>query len=126
MSSPEDVHHKKIASFLQALYASKYVREDNVPCQIKEVILIWILFIYSILLFFSVVLIDRGLINFTFSAQGLFLGSVGVACNKEALKSLNVTHVLIVANSLEPAFPNDFIYKKIEGDPCFFCFCLYH
>lgn len=81
MSSPDDVHQKKIVSFLQALYASKYVREDNVPCQIEE---------------------------------GLFLGSVGVACNKEALKSLNVTHVLIVANSLEPAFPNDFIYKKLD------------
>ncbi|XP_020700974.1 dual specificity protein phosphatase 1 isoform X1 [Dendrobium catenatum] len=81
MSSPGEVQRQKIATFLQALCAAKYVREDNVPCQIEE---------------------------------GLFLGSVGVACNKEALKSLNITHVLIVANSLEPAFPNDFIYKKIE------------
>ncbi|KAG9457988.1 hypothetical protein H6P81_002496 [Aristolochia fimbriata] len=46
--------------------------------------------------------------------EGLFLGSVGVACNKELLKSLNVTHILVVAQSLEPAHPNDFIYKKIE------------
>ncbi|PKA54914.1 Dual specificity protein phosphatase 1 [Apostasia shenzhenica] len=46
--------------------------------------------------------------------EGLFLGSVGVAYNKEALKSLNITHVLIVAQSLEPAFRDDFIYKKIE------------
>ncbi|XP_020586850.1 dual specificity protein phosphatase 1-like [Phalaenopsis equestris] len=81
MSSQDDVQRKKIATFLQALCAAKYVREDNVPCQIEE---------------------------------GLFLGSVGVACNKEALKSLKITHVLIVANSLEPAFPDDFIYKKIE------------
>ncbi|XP_068658878.1 dual specificity protein phosphatase 1-like [Aristolochia californica] len=46
--------------------------------------------------------------------EGLFLGSVGVACNKELLKSLNVTHVLVVAQSLEPAHPSDFIYKKVE------------
>ncbi|KAI0500892.1 hypothetical protein KFK09_019110 [Dendrobium nobile] len=46
--------------------------------------------------------------------EGLFLGSVRVACNKQALKCLNITHVLIVSNSLEPAFPNDFVYKKIE------------
>ncbi|KAK1278823.1 Dual specificity protein phosphatase 1 [Acorus gramineus] len=47
-------------------------------------------------------------------ASGLFLGSVGVAYNKDALRNLNVTHILIVAKSLEPAFPNDFIYKKID------------
>lgn len=47
--------------------------------------------------------------------QDVFLGSVGVACNKDALKDLDVTHILIVARSLEPAYPNDFIYKKIEG-----------
>ncbi|KAG0482380.1 hypothetical protein HPP92_010464 [Vanilla planifolia] len=47
--------------------------------------------------------------------EGLFLGSVGVARNNDGLKRLNITHVLIVAKSLEPAFPNDFVYKKIEG-----------
>lgn len=47
--------------------------------------------------------------------QGLFLGSIGVAFNKVELKRLNITHVLIVAKSLEPAFPNGFVYKKIEG-----------
>ncbi|XP_008807219.2 dual specificity protein phosphatase 1B-like isoform X2 [Phoenix dactylifera] len=46
--------------------------------------------------------------------EGLFLGSVGVALKKEVLKSLNITHILIVAKSLDPAFPNDFVYKKIE------------
>ncbi|KAG0479761.1 hypothetical protein HPP92_010619 [Vanilla planifolia] len=46
--------------------------------------------------------------------DGLFLGSVGVARNNDGLKRLNITHVLIVAKSLEPAFPNDFVYKKIE------------
>ncbi|CAO2165012.1 unnamed protein product, partial [Urochloa humidicola] len=46
--------------------------------------------------------------------QGLYLGSVGAALNKDALKSLNITHILIVARSLSPAFPAEFNYKKIE------------
>ncbi|CAA7398788.1 unnamed protein product [Spirodela intermedia] len=46
--------------------------------------------------------------------EGLFLGSVGAAFRRDALKELNVTHILTVAKSLEPAFPNDFVYKKIE------------
>ena len=44
------------------------------------------------------------------------MGSVGAALNRDALKRMNITHVLIVAKSLDPAFPNDFIYKKIEGN----------
>ncbi|CAD6214028.1 unnamed protein product [Miscanthus lutarioriparius] len=46
--------------------------------------------------------------------EGLYLGSVGAAFNKEALKSLNITHILIVARSLDPVFPAEFNYKKIE------------
>ncbi|KAJ9700229.1 hypothetical protein PVL29_005855 [Vitis rotundifolia] len=46
--------------------------------------------------------------------EGLFLGSVGAASNKSELKSLNITHILTVANMLEPAHPNDFTYKIIE------------
>ncbi|CAL4956467.1 unnamed protein product [Urochloa decumbens] len=46
--------------------------------------------------------------------QGLYLGSIGAALNKDALKSLNITHILIVARSLSPAFPAEFNYKKIE------------
>ncbi|CAM0956892.1 unnamed protein product [Alopecurus aequalis] len=46
--------------------------------------------------------------------QGLYLGSVGAALNKDALKSLNITHILVVARSLNPAFPAEFTYKKIE------------
>jgi len=46
--------------------------------------------------------------------QGLYLGSVGAAFNKDALKSLNITHILIVAKSLDPVFPAEFNYKKIE------------
>lgn len=76
-----ETQRNRIAAFLQAICAAKYVREDNIPCQIEE---------------------------------GLFLGSVGVALNKEALKNHNITHVLIVAKSLDPAFPNDFTYKKID------------
>ncbi|KAJ6794973.1 putative dual specificity protein phosphatase 1B [Iris pallida] len=81
MSMVAETQRNRIAAFLQAFCAAKYVREDNIPCQIEE---------------------------------GLFLGSVGVALNKEALKNLNITHVLIVAKSLDPAFPNDFTYKKID------------
>ena len=47
--------------------------------------------------------------------QGLYLGSIGAAQNKEKLKALNITHVLVVARSLEPAYPGEFIYKKIDG-----------
>ncbi|XP_018684547.2 dual specificity protein phosphatase 1B isoform X2 [Musa acuminata AAA Group] len=46
--------------------------------------------------------------------EGLFLGSVGAALNKSALKDLNITHILTVAKSLDLAFPNDFVYKKID------------
>ncbi|KAK3440882.1 hypothetical protein EUGRSUZ_B01140 [Eucalyptus grandis] len=47
--------------------------------------------------------------------EGLFLGSVGAAKNKDALKHLNVMHVLIVASALEPAYPDDFVYKVIKA-----------
>lgn len=53
--------------------------------------------------------------------QGLFLGSVGAALNKPALKNLNITHILTVAKSLDPAFPDEFIYKKIDGS--FYSLC---
>lgn len=55
-----------------------------------------------------------------FICQGLFLGSIGAANNKNALKSLNVTHILTVASSLPPAHPNDFVYKVINGINFFF------
>ncbi|XP_031477874.1 dual specificity protein phosphatase 1-like isoform X1 [Nymphaea colorata] len=45
---------------------------------------------------------------------GLFLGSVGVAYNKDALKNFNITHILVVAKSLGSPYPDDFHYKKIE------------
>ncbi|KAF7852307.1 hypothetical protein BT93_L4601 [Corymbia citriodora subsp. variegata] len=45
--------------------------------------------------------------------EGLFLGSVGAANNEEALKRLNVTHILIIACNLKPVYPDDFVYKVI-------------
>ncbi|OVA05514.1 Dual specificity phosphatase [Macleaya cordata] len=80
MASIEDIYKKKVEKLVQAFYATKYVKEDNIPCQIEE---------------------------------GLYLGSLGAAHNKAALKSLNITHILTVANMLGPAHQNDFIYKKI-------------
>nr|GEW28068.1 dual specificity protein phosphatase 1-like [Tanacetum cinerariifolium] len=46
--------------------------------------------------------------------EGLYLGSVGAANNKTLLTSFNVTHILTVANSLPPAYPNDFTYRIIN------------
>uniref|UniRef100_A0A5B6YRZ6 Dual specificity protein phosphatase 1 n=1 Tax=Davidia involucrata TaxID=16924 RepID=A0A5B6YRZ6_DAVIN len=77
----DEIYKERIAALWRAMYATKCIREDNVPCQIEE---------------------------------GLFLGSLGAANNKSTLKSLNVTHILTVANSLAPAHPNDFIYKIID------------
>ncbi|XP_057421881.1 dual specificity protein phosphatase 1-like isoform X2 [Lotus japonicus] len=46
--------------------------------------------------------------------EGLFLGSIGTANNKDALKKVNVTHVLTVAGKLAPPHPGDFVYKTID------------
>ncbi|KAL1211807.1 Dual specificity protein phosphatase 1B [Cardamine amara subsp. amara] len=46
--------------------------------------------------------------------QGLFIGSVAEATNKDLLKSSNVTHILTVAVALAPPYPLDFVYKVIE------------
>ncbi|CAN1193165.1 Dual specificity protein phosphatase 1 [Linum perenne] len=48
--------------------------------------------------------------------EGLFLGSVGAAKNKNALKRSNISHILTVANSIAPVYPNDFVYKVIAGE----------
>lgn len=45
---------------------------------------------------------------------GLFIGSIGSALNKPVLKDLGITHVLCVADKINPAFPSDFIYKAIR------------
>lgn len=46
--------------------------------------------------------------------ENLYIGSVGAAMNKKNLKDLGITHILIVADQLSPAFPNDFAYKQIS------------
>nr|GEZ38728.1 dual specificity protein phosphatase 1-like isoform X5 [Tanacetum cinerariifolium] len=81
MDPTEALHKERMAALLRAVYATKYVKNDNIPAQIEE---------------------------------GLYLGSVGAANNKNHLKSLNVTHILTVANSLPPAYPNDFTYKIVD------------
>lgn len=64
------------------------------------------------ILFFSLTLHN---VSFPFTSQGLYLGSFGAASNKSALKSLNITHILTVANSLPPLHPNDFVYKIVSS-----------
>ena len=46
--------------------------------------------------------------------ENLFLGSVGAAMSKKTLQELGVTHILTVANRMNPLFPDDFVYKTIE------------
>ncbi|KAK7363709.1 hypothetical protein VNO77_05861 [Canavalia gladiata] len=46
--------------------------------------------------------------------EGLFLGSIGTATDKVALKKVNITHILTVAGKLPPAHPGDFVYKVID------------
>ncbi|KAL2339151.1 hypothetical protein Fmac_013597 [Flemingia macrophylla] len=46
--------------------------------------------------------------------EGLYLGSIAAAYNKEALKNYNITHILTVACKIKPPHPADFVYKVIE------------
>ncbi|MCO5574968.1 hypothetical protein L7F22_028765 [Adiantum nelumboides] len=46
--------------------------------------------------------------------EGLFLGSIGAAYNKDELEKRRITHVLSVANMIEAMYPSDFKYKKVE------------
>lgn len=46
--------------------------------------------------------------------EGLFIGSVAEASNKDLLKSSNVTHILTVAVAVAPLYPDEFVYKVIE------------
>lgn len=81
MASMDELYRDKMAKFLRAFWLARYIKNDNMPCEIEP---------------------------------GLFLGSVGAASNKSVLKNLNITHVLLVANALEPAYPRDFKYKQVE------------
>lgn len=46
--------------------------------------------------------------------EGIFLGSIGAAYNKDGLINHKITHILSVANMVEALYPSDFTYKKIE------------
>ena len=45
---------------------------------------------------------------------GLYIGSIGSAMSKNVLKELGITHILCVADSISPIFPEDFCYKIIK------------
>ena len=40
----------------------------------------------------------------------IFLGSIGAAMSKDVLIEKNITHILICASNLKPAFPGEFEY----------------
>jgi len=48
--------------------------------------------------------------------SNLYLGSWEAAQNKHGLKKLGVTHVLTVAQGLQPPYPESFHYKVVEVD----------
>ena len=53
------------------------------------------------------------LFSIVFIFQGLFLGSIGAANNEEELKKLNIMHLLTVADSLPPKYPNGNPWLKL-------------
>eukprot|EP00249_Psilotum_nudum_P014886 c25051_g1_i1 orf=467-1063(-) len=81
MESMDSIYKERMADFLRAFLLAKYVKNDNVPCEIEE---------------------------------GLYLGSIGAAYNKDVLQSLRISHILSVANSVDIPYPDDFVYKQIE------------
>lgn len=38
MDQFDEIHRERITALLQAIYATKSIRDDSVPCQIEEVI----------------------------------------------------------------------------------------
>jgi len=49
-----------------------------------------------------------------FKEQGFFYqGSIGAAYNKESLQKQGITHILTVAEKIDPAFPAALTYKVI-------------
>lgn len=45
---------------------------------------------------------------------GLYIGSIGAAMSKTVLQELGITHILCVADSINPIFPDDFTYKLVK------------
>eukprot|EP00250_Pteridium_aquilinum_P002072 c12280_g1_i1 orf=534-1079(-) len=82
LTTPRDgVYKEGLVRVLREFLLSKYMKDDNIPCEIQE---------------------------------GLFLGSIGAAYNKDGLLNLKITHILSVANMVEAMYPSDFKYKQIE------------
>src|SRR3989338_5853904 len=49
--------------------------------------------------------------NFAQVSPGIFVSGWEFAWDEAALKRYNISHILIVANELQPAFPSKFEYK---------------
>jgi protein-tyrosine phosphatase/atypical dual specificity phosphatase len=47
-------------------------------------------------------------------SERLYIGNMLNASDKECLKKIGITHILIFASYIDPQFPTDFIYKQIE------------
>ncbi|OMJ80961.1 hypothetical protein SteCoe_18668 [Stentor coeruleus] len=45
---------------------------------------------------------------------GVYIGSIGAAMCKGKLKEVGITHILCVADSISPVFPEDFTYKIVK------------
>ena len=46
--------------------------------------------------------------------DNLFIGSIGAAHNKKALKKSGITHIVIAASGLKKLFPDDFKYLQFD------------
>lgn len=46
--------------------------------------------------------------------NNLYLGSVGAALTQPVMKELGITHILTVADNLNPMFPEEFMYKTVS------------
>jgi len=46
--------------------------------------------------------------------EGLFLGDIMAASNKDILLKCGITHILTVAKNHPPKFPSTFVYKIIK------------
>lgn len=46
--------------------------------------------------------------------DNLYIGSIGAAHNKKALKESGITHIVIAASGLKQLFPEEFKYLKFE------------
>ncbi|GAQ82139.1 Dual specificity phosphatase [Klebsormidium nitens] len=46
--------------------------------------------------------------------EGLYVGSVGAACNKEALDRLGITHIVCVMAQWESPFPTEYTHHQIR------------